>query len=111
MQAVTHHEARRSPWRYAARGLVTLALAAGAAFWLLVAGYLAAFRCDEGCSGDQAESWQYDGQAYLALAGAALTAVAMVLGFTPFIRTYRAFLALAVGSAVLWLAWLQSGSF
>jgi hypothetical protein len=97
-------------WRLV-RAVLSLAALAVVGAWLLYAWLFLVLRCDESCSGDQAESWVYPGQAVLAVTGAALALVAIALGFTRRRRGSRVAAAAAVVALVTWLAWLFLGGF
>jgi hypothetical protein len=93
------------------RALASLAVAAGAAYWLFFALFLAVFRCDEGCSSPaDSERWQYTGQLGIALVGAVLCFVGLALGFTRHRRLSWAFLGTAVLVALGWWTFAQEAS-
>jgi hypothetical protein len=105
-------EPRREPWRYVVRAGVTLAVGAAVALWLLGSSFLWAWRCDENCSAGDYEKWQWTGQFALAATGALLAIIALALGFTTHTRAYRTLLAMSVGCALVWAAWVPlSGDF
>ena len=102
---------RPTPSRRLVRAVLSLVALAVVAAWLLYAWLFLVLRCDESCSGDQAESWVYPGQAVLAVTGAALTLAAIALGFTSRRRGYRVAAGTAVAALVTWLAWWFVGGF
>ena len=93
------------------RILATLVCLPVLALWGLFSLFLAVFKCDENCSGDQAEAWQYTGQAILAFPGIAVGVAALILCFTPHRTAFRVAAVLAVGCALAWWLWLATGSF
>ena len=93
------------------RSVLSLAALAVVAGWAFFAWFVLVFRCDESCSGNQAESWVYPGQAVLAGCGVVLALVAVVLGFTTRRQGYRAAATAWAVALVVWLTWLFMGGF
>jgi hypothetical protein len=60
---------------------------------------------------DDLDSWQWNGQLVPAALGAALTAIALTLGFTSRRRAYHAMLAISIGCALIWYLWVGSDDF
>lgn len=98
-------------WRTLVRSLLSLSALAVLAFWGLCAFALAVLRCDESCSGNQAVSWIYPGQAVLAGVGIVAALVSIVLGFGTRGPAYRVTLGTAMGSALVWACWFTNGGF
>lgn len=105
--------ARSSPasWRVVVRAAISVVIGAVVAAWLFLAWILFALRCDENCSGSQAESWTYTGQFALAFAGSLFAVSAIGLGFKRRERTYHSLIALSVVAALIWAGWLLTGEF
>jgi hypothetical protein len=90
------------------RVAASLALFAGAAFWLLFAAVLNALRCDDGCSSPaDSERWQYTGQLGIALVGAVLCLIGLVLGFTRYRRWSWPLVGASVLVALGWWTFVQ----
>ena len=103
--------ARLTPGGIAARVLVVLACLPLIALWGGLALLLVVFKCDDNCSGNQAENWQYTGQAMLAMPGVTLALLALILSFTRHRSAFRVCACLGLGSVLAWVIWLGQGSF
>jgi hypothetical protein len=98
-------------WATLVRVLFSLSVLVLLGYWGLFALALAVLRCDENCSGSEAESWIYPGQAVVAAVGIVAALVAIGLGFGTRGTAYRIALGAAVGSALVWAYWITSGGF
>lgn len=98
---------RRRALAYAGRALSSVIALAVMAPLLLFSLVLAALTCDDNCdTAEQASSWGYQAQLYLAAAGAITGVVALVLGFTSKSRPYGMFAAASVVCWVIWILWV-----
>ena len=106
---VDERVARRQPWRYVPRALLTLAALVGLGYWMLWALLFAVVKCDESCDTPaEAEKWQWVGQAFFAGFGLLAALLGLILGFTTRTRQSWALLALSAASLAAW--WLVISS-
>jgi len=93
------------------RAVASLAVGVAAAYWLLIALYLAALRCDEGCSSPaDAERWQYTAQLGIAFVGVVLGLAGLAIGFTRHRRLSWALLGTSVLVVLGWWTFVQEAS-
>jgi hypothetical protein len=90
---------------------VSLAALAVITCWFLLSSLLAAYTCDDTCSGDQSSWWGYQAQLALAAAGCSLAVLALALGFTSKTLLYRVVLGVSLSCALAWLTWVFGGGF
>lgn len=98
-------------WRVVVRAVFTLMASAVVAAWLFFAWFQLVFRCDDSCSGNQAESWIYPGQFAVAVVGSLLAISSMVLGFKRREGAYRSLVVLSLVFFLSWVGWMLSGQF
>lgn len=99
---------RSAPASYLPTVLGTFAAVGAIGGWLFVSYFLWLIRCDDVCSGNDADRWQWTGQFYLAVPGCALALVALVLCLAGLRSASRMALIAAVSFAVLWLGLLST---
>jgi hypothetical protein len=88
---------------YLLQFLATVAGVAAVGCWLFLSWFMWVIRCDDVCGGDDADKWQWTGQAFLAVPGSALLLGAVVLGTWGRRSASRAALGAAAACAVGWL--------
>lgn len=100
--------ARREPWRYVVRGLVSLGILLGLGYWALVSLVLAVLKCDDTCArGDDLEHWRWTGQFLMVATGCLIGVAALAYGFSKRRRhTYRVLLVVSLGIAMTWVVWV-----